>query len=122
MLNRKLTAAFFTTVICFFIVPLFFNEYYNSYFIIGLSVSIITVPTLFIIGISFALAIELFSKFNNILILYIKHLICGLLCVVLFLLLTGWDTELLFVYTLIAFTYVSIFFINDWIIKVKFTD
>ncbi|WP_107839635.1 hypothetical protein [Metasolibacillus meyeri] len=120
MLNRKLAAAFFTAAICYFIVPLFFYDFQNGYFIIGFAVSIVAVPILFVVGILFSILIEMISKNKNILFLYIKHLICGLICVVVLLLLTEWD--MLFVYTLIAFTYVSVFFMNDWIIKIKFSD
>lgn len=120
MLNRKLATAFFTTVICYFVVPLFFNDFQNAYFTIGLAVSIVAVPILFVVGVLASIAIEVISKNKNILFLYIKHLICGLICVALLLLLER-DTGSLLIYVLTAFTYVSIFFINDCIIKLKFS-
>ena len=65
MLNRKLMAAFITTVICYFIVPFFFDDFYNNYFIIGFAVSFVTVPILFTVGILSSIMIEYFSKKRN---------------------------------------------------------
>jgi hypothetical protein len=115
MFNRKLLAAFVTTVTCYFIVPFFFNDFTNSYFAIGLGVSIISVPILFTIGILASSVIELRTK--HILLAYMKHFGCGLICVCVLLLLTDWDIELFFIYTLIAFVYVTVFFISDKLIK-----
>lgn len=115
MLNRKLLAAFVTAVVCYFIVPIFFNDFTNSYFAIGLGVSIISVPILFTFGILVSIVIELRTK--HIFVAYIEHFACGLICVCVLLLLTEWDIELFFIYTLMAFVYVTLFFISDNLIK-----
>ncbi|MEK9197132.1 hypothetical protein [Ureibacillus sp. FSL E2-3493] len=118
MLSRKLLAAFFTTVICYFIVPFFFDDFSNSYFLIGLGVSIIAVPILFTVGIFSSIAIESLSKNEHILFSYIKHLVCGIIFTLIFLLLTGEISSFLS-YIEITIIYVTFFFIIDYIIKQK---
>ncbi|TKI66862.1 hypothetical protein FC756_14095 [Lysinibacillus mangiferihumi] len=120
MFNRKLLAAFVTSIICYFIVPFFFNDFTNSYFAIGLGVSIISVPILFTIGILASIVIEFRTK--HILFSYMKHFGCGLICVCVLLLLTEWNIELFFIYTGMAFVYVTVFFISDHMIKSKFVN
>ncbi|MFJ7666953.1 hypothetical protein ACIQXI_07580 [Lysinibacillus sp. NPDC097195] len=115
MLNRKLLAAFVTAVVCYFIVPIFFNDFTNSYFAIGLGVSIISVPILFTFGILVSMVIELRTK--HIFFAYIEHFACGLICVCVLLLLTEWDIELFFIYTVMALVYVTVFFISDYLMK-----
>ncbi|MDI2588535.1 hypothetical protein OR571_15785 [Psychrobacillus sp. NEAU-3TGS] len=110
MLDRKLFAAFFTSIIGYFIVPVFFRDASNSYFIIGLAVSIVTVPVLFIVGVLSSIAIESFSSSKNIGLSYLKHLGCALVCAFIFSL-TVFD--LLVTALLISFAYATIFFIID---------
>lgn len=110
MLDRKLFAAFFTSVICYFIVPLFFDYSSESYFVIGLSVSIITVPILFVVGILSSLAFDSFNFSKNIGLSYLIHLGCAILCAFVFSLTA---TGVLFIAILISFVYATIFFIID---------
>lgn len=110
MLDRKLFAAFFTSVICYFIVPLFFDDASDSYFVIGLSVSIVTVPILFVVGILSSLAFESFNFSKNIVLSYLIHLGCAELCAFVFSLTA---TGVLFIAILISFVYATIFFIID---------
>lgn len=117
MLSRKIFAAILTTIICYFIVPLFFNDYSGSYFLIGFGVSIITVPILFIVGVLLSITIETLNNQQHILMSYFKHLGGGMICVIVFLLITEWKIDVLAVYSGIAITYVTIFFISDYIVK-----
>ena len=110
MLDRKLFAAFFTSVICYFIVPLFFDDASDSYFVIGFSVSIVTVPILFVVGILSSLAFESFNFSKNIVLSYLIHLGCAVLCAFVFSLTA---TGVLFIAILISFVYATIFFIID---------
>lgn len=114
MLDRKIFAAIFTSVICYFIVPLFFDDATDSYFIIGLSVSIVTVPILFVVGILSSIAFESFNFSKNIGLSYLFHLGCAVLCVFFFSLTAS---GVLVIALLISFVYVTIFFIIDNINK-----
>ncbi|MCZ8542241.1 MULTISPECIES: hypothetical protein [Psychrobacillus] len=110
MLSRKLFAACLTSIIGYFIVPVFFNYTSDSYFIIGLAVSTITVPILFVVGVLLSLAIESTSLSNNIGLSYLKLLGSAILCALIFSLTTsgGLVTALL-----VSFVYTTIFFIID---------
>ena len=110
MLSRKLFAACLTSIIGYFIVPVFFNYASDSYFIIGLAVSTVTVPILFVVGVLSSLAIETFSFSKNIGLSYLKHLVCAILCVLIFTLTTS---GLLVTALLVSFVYTTIFFIID---------
>lgn len=110
MLDRKLFAAFFTSIMGYFIVPIFFHDASDSYFIKGLAVSIVTVPILFIVGVLSSLAIESVSLSKNIGLSYLKHLGCAILCAFIFSL-----TAMYFLVAalLISFVYATIFFLID---------
>lgn len=110
MLDRKLFAAFLTSIIGYFIAPIFFHNVSDSYFIKGLAVSIVTVPVLFVVGVLSSLAIDLFSSNKNIGLSYLKHLGCALVCAFIFSL-TAFD--LLVTALLISFAYATILFIID---------
>lgn len=116
MLSRKLYAAFLTAFLCYFIVPFFFHDYSNSYFYIGLGVSIVTVPILFIIGVLTSVAIEKLSKHQQLLFSYSKHIGVGFICVIIFSIITGWGMDAFLLYTSIMLLYVTIFFVIDHII------
>ncbi|MBS4221814.1 hypothetical protein [Lederbergia citrea] len=116
MISRKIYAAFLTSVIGFFIVPFFFYEFSGGYDLAaGFAVSLFTVPTLFIGGVLSSIAIEYHNKNQSIWFSYLKHLGCSFLCILLFsilsldIILTG----------IIAFLYVTIFFIIDLITKYR---
>ncbi len=117
MLSRKLFSAVLTTIICYFLVPFFFNEFSSDYFLIGLAVSTITVPILFIVGILSSIAIEASSKQHHFLLSYVKHLGCGIICGLIMLLITEGSMDSIVLYLLIAITYVTVFFANDYTIK-----
>lgn len=117
MISRKIYAAFLTSVIGFFIVPFFFYEISGGYNLAsGLAVSIWTVPTLFIGGVLSSIAIEYQDRNQSIWFSYLKHLGCAFLCTLFFkilsfdIILTG----------IIAFLYVTIFFITDF--KTKYFE
>jgi len=110
MLSRKLFAAFVSSIIGYFIVPVFFKYASDSYFIIGLSVSIVTVPILFVVGVLSSLAIETFSLNKSIGLSYFKHLGCAILCALIFSLRAS---GVLVAALLISFAYTTIFFIID---------
>lgn len=114
MLSRKLYAAFITSVIGFFIAPLLFEfgTGYNLY--IGLAVSLVTVPTLFVGGVISSLAIEHYSRSDALLLSYFKHLVCALICVLLFTIVSG---SLAISALFIGIIYVTIFFIVDLLTK-----
>ncbi|MFY3790153.1 hypothetical protein ACOQFO_00265 [Ureibacillus sp. MALMAid1270] len=114
MISRKLYAAFLTSVIGFFIIPFFFYEFFGGYSLgTGLVVSIWTVPTLFIGGVLSSIAIEYHGENLSIWLSYLTHLGCAFICSLLFSIL-GFD---LINTALIAFIYVTIFFIADLITK-----
>ena len=117
MLSRKLYAAFLTAFLCYFIVPFFFHDFSNTYFYIGLGVSIVTVPILFIVGVLSSVAIETLSKRQHSLFSYGKHLGVGIICVIIFSIITGWGMDSLLLYTSIMWLYVTIFFVIDHIIQ-----
>lgn len=110
MISRKLFAAFLTTLIGYFIVPVFFNFTSDSYFIIGLAVSIVVVPVLFVVGVLSSLAIESFSSSKNIGMSYIKHLGCAIFCALIFSLTAS---SVLVSALLVSFVYATTFFIID---------
>lgn len=110
MLSRKLFAAFLTSIIGFFIVPVFFNDASESYFIIGLAVSIVTVPILFVVGGLSSIVIESVSLSKNIGLSYLIHLGCALICALLFSLTA---VGVLVTALLVSFVYATIFFIID---------
>lgn len=110
MISRKLFAAFLTTLIGYFIVPIFFNFTSDSYFIIGLAVSIVAVPVLFVVGVLSSLAIESFSSSKNIGMSYLKHLGCAILCALIFSLTAS---SVLVSALLVSFVYATTFFIID---------
>ncbi|CAM5216250.1 putative protein OS=Ureibacillus acetophenoni OX=614649 GN=SAMN05877842_106127 PE=4 SV=1 [Ureibacillus acetophenoni] len=114
MLSRKLYAAFITSVIGFFIAPILFEfgSGYNLY--IGLAVSMVTVPTLFVGGVLSSLAIEHYSKSDAVLLSYFKHLVCALICVLLF---TIVSSSLIISALVIGIVYITIFFIVDFLTK-----
>ncbi|MFY3790681.1 hypothetical protein ACOQFO_03050 [Ureibacillus sp. MALMAid1270] len=113
-ISKKLYAAFLTSVIGFFIAPFLFYEFSGGYSLVaGLAVSIWTVPTLFIGGVLSSIAIEYYGKNQSIWLSYLKHLGCAFICSLLFLIL-AFD---LIKTGLIAFIYVTIFFIVDLITK-----
>ncbi|CAM5216180.1 putative protein OS=Ureibacillus acetophenoni OX=614649 GN=SAMN05877842_106127 PE=4 SV=1 [Ureibacillus acetophenoni] len=113
-LSRKLYAAFITSVIGFFIAPILFEfgSGYNLY--IGLAVSMVTVPTLFVGGVLSSLAIEHYSKSDAVLLSYFKHLVCALICVLLF---TIVSSSLIISALVIGIVYITIFFIVDFLTK-----
>lgn len=117
MLSRKLFAAVLTTIICYFLIPFFFNDFSSNYFLIGLAVSTITVPILFIVGILSSIAIEILSKQHHFLLSYVKHLGCGIICALIVLFIAEGSMDSSFFYLLIAITYVTVFFANDYTIK-----
>lgn len=123
MLSRKILAAFITSLVCYFIVPLFFNDYQNSYLLIGLGVSIVTVPALFILGIITSLIIEVKNHKRNMISGYFIHLICAIVySIVIFFFIQNsqtFDISLILIYLSIATLYVTIFFISDSLIKFK---
>jgi len=121
MVSRKLLAAFFTALLCYFIVPLFFHDFAESYFVIGLGVSIIAVPILFTVGILSSIAIEQLSKKEHALFSLAKHFGCGIIFTVIFLLLTG-EIRSVFIYLSIASVYIIIFYISDLFIKLKLSN
>ncbi|WP_391118169.1 hypothetical protein [Psychrobacillus sp. L3] len=49
--DRKLLAALLTSIASFFVLPLVFMQPYDSYFQVGLGVSIVSVPIIFTYGI-----------------------------------------------------------------------
>lgn len=110
MVSRKLFAVFLTTVIGYVIVPLFFHDATDSYFKIGLAVSIVTVPILFVVGVLSSLAIESSRLSKNIGLSYLTHLGCAILCALIFSLTTS---GVLVAALLISFVYTTIFFIID---------
>lgn len=117
MLSRKLFAAVLTTIICYFLIPFFFNDFSSNYFLIGLAVSTITVPILFVVGILSSIAIEVLSKQQHFLLSYVKHLGCGIICALIVLFIAEGSMDSSFFYLLIAITYVTVFFANDYTIK-----
>ncbi|TQR12944.1 hypothetical protein [Psychrobacillus soli] len=114
MVSRKLFAAFLTTIIGYFIVPVFFHDVADSYFIIGLAVSIVTVPILFIVGILSSIAIESWSFSKNIGLSYLTHLGCAILCALIFSLTAS---GVLIAAILVSFVYTTIFFTIDRLSK-----
>lgn len=110
MLSRKLFAACLTSIIGYFIVPVFFNYASDSYFIIGLAVSIVTVPILFIVGVLSSLGIESFSSSKNIGLSYLKHLGCAIICALIFSLTAS---DVIVAALLVSFVYATLFFIID---------
>lgn len=110
MLSRKLFAAFLTSTIGYFIVPVFFNDTSDSYFIIGLAVSIVTVPIIFVVGVLSSLAIETVSISKNIGLSYSIHLGCAIICALIFSLTA---TGVLVTAILVSVVYSTIFFIAD---------
>ncbi|KGR77253.1 hypothetical protein [Ureibacillus manganicus] len=114
MLSRKLYAAFITSVIGFFIAPLLFEFGTGYNLFIGLAVSLVAVPTLFVGGVLSSLAIEHYSKSDALLLSYFKHLVCALICVLLFTIVSG---SLLLSALVIGIVYVTIFFIVDVLTK-----
>ena len=119
MLNRNLMAAFITTVICYFIVPFFFDDFYNNYFIIGFAVSFVTVPILFTVGILSSIMIEYFSKKRNYFNYFVKHLACGVVIAYIYQSF-AWDLIGFLQTTLIGVIYIIFFGISDYIIKNKY--
>ncbi|MBD8025126.1 hypothetical protein H9636_00515 [Ureibacillus sp. Re31] len=114
IISRKLYAATLTSIIGFFIVPFFFYEISPGYNLAaGLAVSIWTVPTLFIGGVISSIVIEYRDKSHSFGFSYLKHLGCALICTLLFSILTS---DMLLT-GIIAFSYVTIFFIIDCITK-----
>jgi len=114
LLSRKLYAAFITSVIGFFIAPLLleYGNGYNLYF--GLAVSLVAVPTLFVGGVLSSIAIEHYSKSDALLLSYFKHLVCALICVLLFTIVSG---SLALSALFIGVVYITIFFIVDLLTK-----
>ncbi|WP_332651425.1 hypothetical protein [Lysinibacillus sp. 54212] len=115
MLSRKLFAAVLTTLIAFFIVPVFLYEESGTYFLIGLAVSTMAVPVLFFIGILSSIVIESYTGRRHIGWSFGIHLCFGVLCAIIFSLKMD---GLLLTALLISLVYVTLFFIIDSMTKV----
>ncbi|MFK9091050.1 hypothetical protein [Bacillus salipaludis] len=119
MLSRKILAACITSVIGFFIVPLFFNFGPNEYFIVGWVVSTVTVPFTFVIGVISSLIF--YSKHQQVWISYLKHIGSSLICVAIFSLYGklngGQGIDVLIPAFFIGLIYTTIFFIADYATK-----
>ncbi|EGQ20005.1 hypothetical protein HMPREF9372_3664, partial [Sporosarcina newyorkensis 2681] len=95
-------------------VPVFFTYGPNEYFSVGLAVSMVTVPVLFVVGVLSSLAIESFSKRKQLGMSYLKQLGCAIICAGVFSL-TAFN--LFSTALIVAFIYVTIFFIIDNVSK-----
>ncbi|WP_391205219.1 hypothetical protein [Psychrobacillus sp. L4] len=56
--DRKLLAALLTSIVSFFVLPFVFVQPYDSYFQVGLGVSIVSVPIIFTYGIFTSIWVE----------------------------------------------------------------
>lgn len=77
MLNRKLEAAVLTLPVAYFIVPFFFPDWLQSYFIIGAIVTMYAAPYVFLIGLPVSWWIQ--KRTNNVIVSLVWHGIAGAL-------------------------------------------
>ncbi|MFC4355018.1 hypothetical protein ACFO0S_08160 [Chryseomicrobium palamuruense] len=113
MLNRKLEAAVLTLPIGYFIVPFFFPDWLQSYFIIGAIVTMYAAPYLFFMGLPVSWWIQ--KRTNHILIALGLHGMAGAIGGAL----AGWifnevPNSLLFI--VIGLVYSLIYFGVDWLL------
>lgn len=102
--------------------PVFFNYGPNEYFLVGLGVSSVTVPFIFVGGIISSLLIEHFSKRQQWWLSYLKHIGSSLICIAVFLLYVrvngGLAIDLAEIALIIGIIYTTIFVITDSITKI----
>ncbi|WHY87137.1 hypothetical protein QNH39_04545 [Neobacillus novalis] len=121
MLARIILAAVITSVIGFFILPLFFNSGPNEYFLVGWVASTVTVPFTFVVGVISSLIIEHSNNRQQVWVSYLKHIVCSLICVAIFFIYEklngGQANDFLIIALIIGFIYTTIFFISDYVTK-----
>lgn len=76
MVSRKLEAAIFTLLIAYFIVPFFFPDWLQSYFLIGAIVTMYAAPYVFLIGLPVSWWIQ--KRTNHVLLLLLFHGLAGM--------------------------------------------
>ncbi|WP_312470934.1 hypothetical protein [Neobacillus sp.] len=74
----------------------------------------VTVPVIFVVGVLTSMAIESLGKSNHVIFSYVKHLMCAILCAILF---SFTSSDLLITAFYVSIVYVTTFFIIDCIIK-----
>jgi|GEM_PF-795332 len=120
MLRNKMLAAVITLVIGIFIIPLFVGSSYSiSYGIYGTT---FTGPAM-LVAVLVSILIEHYSKIKNIIVMYLKHLLCALTYSLLFSLVTS--NKYTFndsIYLTVSFSsiYITIFVIFDYLLKFLF--
>ncbi len=119
LLRNKLIAAAVTLVIGIFIVPLFIGYSYSiSYGIYGIT---FTGPAM-LVAVLISILIEHYSKIKNIIVMYIKHLLCALTYSLIFSLVMS-NSKAMFndsIYLTVSISsiYITIFVIFDYLLKV----
>lgn len=113
MLNRKLEAAIFTLLIAYFIVPFFFPDWLQSYFLIGAIVTMYAAPYVFFIGLPVSWWIQ--KRTNNVFVSLVWHGMAGAIGGAL----SGWifnDVPSSLLFIVMGLVYSLIYFGVDWLL------
>lgn len=118
MLTRKLEVAIFTLLIAYFIVPFFFPDWLQSYFLIGAIVTMYAAPYVFLIGLPISWWIQ--KRTNHMIVSLVWHGMAGAIGGAL----AGWifnDVPSSLLFIVIGLVYSLLFFtIDNLLARVRF--
>ncbi|MGA3599015.1 hypothetical protein [Lysinibacillus agricola] len=116
-MKNKIISAVITLILGVFIIPLFIGYTYSIAY--GIYGTAFTAPAM-LVTVVVSVMIEKYSKNKNVLIMYIKHLICALIFSLLFSLVNfNIDTfkDTIYLSSLMGSIYITIFVIFDYLLK-----
>jgi len=122
MLRNKMLAAVITLVIGIFIIPLFVGSSYRYSISYGIYGTTFTGPAM-LVAVLVSILIEHYSKIKNIIVMYLKHLLCALTYSLLFSLVMSDKNTLsgsIYITVSLSSIYITIFVIFDYLLKFLF--